>query len=79
MTKPSERPEALATFAEAARSGGKKPAAVGLDATPQTRPRPSDEAAEQAAAAKVLAEGATGEDKGADAAVDRLPDRTKAR
>jgi hypothetical protein len=79
MTKPTERPEALAAFAEAARSGGKKPAEAGLEATRQTRPEPSDEKAEQAAAAKVLAEGATGEDRGADAAVDRLPDRTKKR
>ncbi len=72
-----QQPEALATFAEAARKGGKKPDAVGLTATPATAPIPVDPAAKQKAAAKVLAEGATGRDHGAEAAVDALPDRTR--
>ena len=72
-----QQPEALATFAEAARSGGKKPDDVGLTATPRTAPIPGDLKQEQKAAAKVLAEGATGTDKDAEEAVDALPDRTR--
>ena len=70
-----ERPEALATFAEAARQGGKKPDDVGLEADENTAPLPTDPKKKQRAAAKVLHEGATGEDTGADEAVDDLPDR----
>jgi hypothetical protein len=72
-----QQPEALATFAEAARKGGVKPAEVGLTATPETAPIPVDPAAKQNAATRVLAEGATGRDHGADEAVDALPDRTR--
>jgi hypothetical protein len=72
-----QQPEALATFAKAARSGGKKPDEVGLTATPETAPIPGDLKGEQKAAAKVLAEGATAKDKGAEKAVDALPDRTR--
>jgi hypothetical protein len=71
----NERPEALATFAEAARSGGKKPDHLGLEADDHTTPIPTDPNAEHDAAAKVLHKGATGRETGADQAVDRLPDR----
>lgn len=72
-----QQPEALATFAEAARQGGRKPDDVGLTATPDTAPMETDPKRKHEAAAKVLQEGATGEDRGADAAVSSLPDRTR--
>lgn len=72
-----QQPEALATFAKSARSGGKKPEDVGLTATRDTAPIPGNLKREQKAATKVLAEGATGRDKGAEKAVDALPDRTR--
>ena len=76
MTKPrKERPEALATFAEAARQKGKKPEDLGLEADENTAPIPTDPDKKQEAATKVLHEGATGEDTGAEEAIDRLPDR----
>ena len=74
------QPEALATFAAAAKSGkGKKPASVGTKATSDTAPLPGDLKQEQAAATKVLREGATGKKQGADAAVDALPARTRSK
>lgn len=72
----SQRPEALATFAEAARADGRKPDDVGLTATPDTAPIPTDSAQKDQAATKVLQRGVTGEDSGVDEAVDALPDRT---
>ena len=77
MTKKNrnERPEALATFAEAARNKGKKPDDLGLQADEHTAPGETDPRKKQRAAAKVLHKGATGEETGADEAVDRLPDR----
>ncbi|MGU9980606.1 hypothetical protein ACJ4V0_11245 [Phreatobacter sp. HK31-P] len=71
-----QRPEALATFAEAARADGRKPDDVGLTATPDTAPIPTDSAQKDRAATKVLQRGVTGEDTGVDEAVDALPDRT---
>ena len=70
-----ERPEALATFAEASRSGGKKPDELGLVAGKHTAPIPTDSKMKEKAATKVLQEGVTGKDKGAEEAIDRLPDR----
>ncbi len=71
-----QRPEALTTFAEAARADGRKPDDVGLTATPDTAPIPTDSAQKDRAATKVLQRGVTGEDSGVDEAVDALPDRT---
>jgi hypothetical protein len=68
-----ERPEALASFAEASRPGGKKP--PGLLADEHTAPVPTDSKMKDKAAKKVLQEGVTHEDKGAEEAIDRLPDR----
>lgn len=77
MTEPreGERPEALATFAAAARSGGKKPDDLGLEADERTAPIPADPKAGQANAARILQEGATGRRSGAEQTVDELPDR----
>jgi hypothetical protein len=71
---PKQRPEALAQFAETARTDRRtdKP---GLVADPATSPIPTNSEAKDEAATKVLQEGATGEDHGAEAAVDKLPDR----
>ena len=74
-----ERPEALAQFAETARrqqdSGhpGKKP----LTADEHTVPIPEDNAVKHDAATRVLQEGATGEDHGADEAVKKTQDRIR--
>jgi hypothetical protein len=75
--KRGQQPEALATFAEAARHGGKKPDNIGLTATSATRPLPGDLDREEEAAAKILSENATGRDKGGEAAARDLPDRTR--
>lgn len=74
-TGQNERPEALATFAEAARSGGKKPDHLGLEADQNTAPIATDPNAKHDAATKVLHKGATGRETGAEQAMDRLPDR----
>ena len=71
------QPEALATFAAAARGEGKKPDEIGLKATGETAPLPTSPDAKAQAATKVLREGVTGRDEGADEAVDALPDRTR--
>ncbi|MEN5082230.1 hypothetical protein ABE438_07065 [Bosea sp. TWI1241] len=75
--KGGRSPEALATFAAAARQGGRKPDDVGLTETPETAPIPASPKAKADAATKVLREGVLGRDQGADAAIDRLPDRTR--
>lgn len=73
----ARQPEALATFAAAARGDGKKPDEVGLDATPETAPLPTPPADKAKAATKVLREGVLHRDDGADEAIDALPDRTR--
>ncbi len=76
MTKSrNERPEALATFAEAARHDGKKPDELGLKADKHTAPISTDSEKKQDAATKILHKGATGKDTGVEKAVDDLPDR----
>ena len=47
----------------------------GLTANKHTKPIPTDPKKKAVAATKVLQEGVTGENKGAEAAIDRLPDR----
>lgn len=68
-----ERPEALAAFAESSRS--KKKVKVSLTATDETAPIPTDPEKKDSAASKVLQEGVTGEDRGAEEAIEQLPDR----
>ncbi len=76
MTKSrKQRPEALATFAEASRHGGKKPDDLGLEADHHTAPISTDPKKKQEAATRVLHKGATGKDTGVDEAIDSLPDR----
>jgi len=74
-TKAKGQPEALATFGAAARNDGKKPGSIGLEATPETKPVRTSSEAKADAATRVLQEGVTGRDRGADAAIDALPDR----
>lgn len=74
-----ELPEALATFAATAKTEAKVSPNGGLAATSATQALPGDLAAEQDAATRVLREGVLHEDQGADAAIARLPDRTRSR
>lgn len=72
-----QQPEALATFAATARNDGKKPADIGLTATPETAPIPTSSENKAQAATKVLREGVLGREQGADEAIEALPDRTR--
>ena len=74
MAVKKQRPEALAQFAETARTEMRKER-PGLVADNDTAPIPTSSKAKDEAATKVLQEGATGEDHGSEAAIDRLPDR----
>jgi hypothetical protein len=70
MTKHTEektQPEALATFAAAARNKGVEPAGQG--ATPETSGKPGNLAAEEKDAADILGGNATGDKKRVDAAI----------
>ena len=69
-----QRPEALAQFAETSRTK-KREERPGLYADKGTKPIPTDSKKKDDAAAKVLQEGATGEDHGAEEAIEKLPDR----
>jgi hypothetical protein len=69
----NERPEALAAFAKSSRSP--KKVKVSLVATDETTPIPTDSKDKDVAATKVLQEGVTGTDHGAEEAIDKLPDR----
>ena len=72
MSKKIEKdaqPEALATFAAAARNKGVKPASQGVSATADTAGRPSNLEAEEKDAADILGGNATGDKKRVDAAI----------
>jgi hypothetical protein len=62
------QPEALATFAAAARNKGSKPAGQGF-ATPETAGKPGDLDAEEKDATDILGGNATGDIKRVDAAI----------
>lgn len=72
----AKQPEALATFSATAKNAGKKPGDIGLTATPETEPVPTDPDKKADAATKVLREGVLRQDQDADEAIDALPDRT---
>jgi hypothetical protein len=74
MARPKQRPEALAQFAETARTDQRKDR-PGLIADEATQPIPTSSEAKDEAATKVLREGATGEDLDSEEAIDKLPDR----
>jgi hypothetical protein len=69
-----QRPEALAQFAKTSRDADKVDH-PGLTADKATAPIPTNSRAKDKAATKVLQEGVTGEDHGAEEAIDKLPDR----
>jgi hypothetical protein len=72
MSKKAEQdaePEALATFAAAARNNGVKPANQGASATAETSGKPADLEAEEKDAADILGGNATGDKKRVDAAI----------
>src|SRR6187431_1581431 len=75
MTNSKQRPEALATFAKAARSDGKKPDDLGLTADEGTEPIPTSPELKNKAATKVLQEGVEHTDKGSRELIEELPDR----
>jgi hypothetical protein len=63
------QPEALATFAAAARDKGMKPARQDVSATPETSGKSGDLEAEEKDAADILGGNATGDKKRVDAAI----------
>ncbi len=73
------QPEALASLAETARNGGDRPAVLDDPGDEAGRAIAADPEAKANAATKVLREGVTSRDEGADEAVDALPDRAEPR
>ena len=74
MSKETEKdaqPEALATFAAAARNKGVKPPGQGVSATPETAGKPGDVAGEEKDAADIMGGNTTGDIKRVDAAIAR--------
>ena len=73
MTTNKQQPEALATFAEASRSDGKKPDELGLAADKGTQPIPTSPDLKNEAATRVLQEGVEHKDKGSRELIDDCP------
>ncbi len=74
MAKPTDddrMPEALETFAAAARNKGRKPDDQGLTATPATAPKPDDLDAEEKDAADIINAGVTRDEGAKDEAIAR--------
>lgn len=69
------QPEALAKLAEVARNHDGQPVRDGVTADQETVPMPTDPKLKQDAATRVLREGVTKLDQGAEEAIDKLPDR----
>jgi hypothetical protein len=63
------QPEALATFAAAARNNGVKPGDQGVSATAETSGQPGDLGAEEKDAADIMGGNAAGDIKRVDAAI----------
>jgi hypothetical protein len=63
------QPEALATFAVAARNKGVKPASQGVSASPEASGKPGDLDAEEKDAADIMGGNATGDKERVDAAI----------
>ena len=76
MTDPKgTQPEALAKFGKSARDNSGEPPKAKLEADKETAAIPTDPTLKQDAATKVLREGVTHRDQGAEEAIDKLPDR----
>lgn len=76
-SKAKEQPEALATFAAAARSEDKIAPNGGLQSTNDTKSIADNLAAKHDVATKILRENVTGIDEGGTDAARALPDRTR--
>jgi RecJ-like exonuclease len=68
-TNKDAQPEALATFAAAARNSGIKSAGHGVSATAETSGKPGDLQAEEKDGADIMGGNATGDKKRVDAAI----------
>ncbi len=69
-----ENPEAIAKFAESARSQNGEMRRTGVKATSETSPLPTDPKLKQKAAKAVLRENVLGDDEGSEELISRLPD-----
>ena len=67
--KEDAQPEALATFAAAARNNGVKPPGQGVSATDETSGKPGDLEAEEKDASDIMGGNATGDTKRVDATI----------
>jgi len=72
--KEGDLPEALETFEAAARAGGVKPAKQGVDATPETEPKPDSLEREEKAATDVLKAGVAHDPKAMTEVVQKSKD-----
>jgi hypothetical protein len=69
-----ENPEAIAKFAQSARSESTEASRTGINSTPETSPLPADPALKQKAANAVLRENVLGDDEGSEELIKELPD-----
>lgn len=69
-----ENPEAIAKFAQSARSTGGKVSRTGLNSTPETSPLASNPKLKQKAAETVLRENVLGDNEGSEELIKELPD-----
>ena len=74
-----ENPEALATFAATARNDGERPKDHPDHATSETAPISTSPKVKHEAATQVLKAGVEGKPQRAQAAVDKVPDRTRSK
>ena len=72
--KEGDLPEALETFEAAARAGGVKPGGQGVNATPETEPKPDDLKREVKAATDVLKAGVAHDPKAMTEVVQKSKD-----
>jgi hypothetical protein len=72
--KEGDLPEALETFEAAARAGGVKPPGQGVNATPETEPKPDDLGREVKAATDVLKAGVAHDPKAMTEVVQKSKD-----
>ena len=69
-----ENPEAIAKFAQSARSKNNETTRTGLNSTSETSPRPTNPKLKQRAATAVLRENVLGDDEGSEELIKELPD-----
>lgn len=69
-----ESPEAIAKFAQSARSKNGEMNRTGINSTSETSPLPSNPKLKQKAATAVLRENVLGDDEGSEKLIKKLPD-----